>query len=57
MVMLTFGAIVTLVLGLCCLLDAIVDAVSGLMWLAQAIASAVCLILFSGFYAAMVLVP
>lgn len=55
--MLTFGAIVTFALFLCCLVDGIVDATAGRKWVAQAIACAVCLALFSGFYAASLVVP
>lgn len=55
--MLTFGAIVTLSLSLCLLIDSIVDGVGGRRWVPQAVACAVCLALFSGFYAAAVVVP
>ena len=54
--MLTFGAIVTLLVGLYRLIDSIDEAVRGRSWLPQAVAAAVCLALFAGFYAAMVLV-
>lgn len=55
--MLTFGALVTLLLGLCLLLDAAVDATGGRRWASQTVAAVVCLTLFSGFYTAMVMVP
>lgn len=55
--MLTFGAIVTLIAGLVCLIDSSADFINAREWKRRAIFAAVYLTMFSGFYTALVLVP
>ena len=55
--MLTFGALVTLIACLIYVIDSIDEMTHGRPWQRGVIAACVYLALFSGFYAAMVLVP
>ena len=55
--MLTFGAIVTLIAGLVYVIDFGGDLVNHRPWARRAVLAAVYLALFSGFYAARVMLP